>query len=281
MSSEQKSILSWGVLTILSVSLLWTQLGQVSGELTRELGTVRYPLSFLETSHAYLYLMAFSLFFPFMLSFDRKVHYVGSWKYLLSVFVWVSSLYIVWDVLFTRWEIWEFNPDYISGLRLWGLPVEEISFFLVVPFACIFIYECIKAYELRKYLGVFSVWLMRAALLGGVILGFAHFGGYYTSTAVVVLTLAGFYMEWKFTKSERQDIYIMLLLSYIPFFIINGILTGWSTEAPIVVYNDSQNLPWRLGSIPIDDALYQAGMMMWMVFVYRGAKKNKKIFYFF
>ncbi len=281
MSSEKKYILSWGLVTILSVTVLWSQLGQVTGELTLELEQVLYPLSFLETSNAYLYLMLFSLFFPFVLSFDRRVYYVGSWKYLLSVFLWVSSLYIFWDVMFTRWGVWEFNSEYISGLRLWGLPIEEISFFLVVPFSCIFIYECVKSYELRRYLGRLGSGLMRIALIAGLVLAFIQFGGYYTSTAGLVLLLAGIFLEWKYTESKKQDIYLMLLLSYIPFFVINGFLTGWSTMEPIVVYNDDQNLPWRWGSIPMDDALYQAGMMLWMVFIYEGAKKNKKIFYFF
>jgi len=281
MSSDKKYILGWGLLTLFSVTMLWSQLGPVTGELTWKLDQVQYPLPFLETANAYLYLMLLSLFFPFVLSFDRRVNYVSSWKYLLSVFLWISSLYILWDVMFTRWGIWEFNSDYIRAWRIWGLPIEEISFFLVVPFACIFIYECVKSYELRSYLGVLASGLMRIVLIAGVVLALVQFGGYYTSTAGLVLLLAGIFLEWKYTESEKQDIYIMLLLSYIPFFVINGFLTGWSTSEPIVVYNDDQNLPWRLGSIPMDDALYQAGMMLWMVFIYEGAKKNKKIFYFF
>jgi len=281
MSSDKKYILGWGLLTLFSVTMLWSQLGLVTGELTWKLDQVQYPLPFLETANAYLYLMLLSLFFPFVLSFDRRVNYVSSWKYLLSVFLWISSLYILWDVMFTRWGIWEFNSDYIRAWRIWGLPIEEISFFLVVPFACIFIYECVKSYELRRYLGVLASGLMRIVLIAGVVLALVQFGGYYTSTAGLVLLLAGIFLEWKYTESEKQDIYIMLLLSYIPFFVINGFLTGWSTSEPIVVYNDDQNLPWRLGSIPMDDALYQAGMMLWMVFIYEGAKKNKKIFYFF
>jgi len=281
MRSEKKWLGVWLCLTFFAVILLWTQLGSVKGQLTFELEKVRTPLPFLETSFAYVYVMIFSLFFPFVLSFDRKVHYVGSWKYLISVFLWVSSLYIIWDIYFTQWKIWEFNPDYISGYRWWGLPVEEISFFLVVPFSCLFIYECIKAYELRKPLGRIGRIVMRVALLLGLLVGFFHFEGYYTATASVVLLSAITWLEWRYEKADKEEIYLMLLLSYIPFFAINGILTGWSTDYPIVVYNNEQNLPWRMGSIPMDDALYQAGMMLWMVFIYAGAKKSKKIFYFF
>ncbi|NBB89228.1 MAG: lycopene cyclase domain-containing protein [Bacteroidetes bacterium] len=281
MISQHKGTMIGGLLTMLSVAILWMSLGEVSGTLRTNLDAVRYPLEFLESPYAYLYLMLFSLFFPFVLSFDRKVHYVGSWKYLVAVIIWISSLYILWDVLFTKWGIWEFTEGYVSGIRIWGLPLEEISFFLVVPFACIFIYECVTAYSLRAYIGRLGSGLMRILITLGLGVSAIYFGGYYTSTVFIVLLAAWLVLEVGYSQAVRQNIYITLLLSYIPFMLINGLLTGWSTERPIVIYNDVQNLPWRLGSIPIDDAVYQAGMMIWMLLVYRGAKKSKKIFYFF
>src|SRR6056297_595301 len=281
MNDKPKWIALWGSITIVLVAALLVNLCEVSGTLTMVLDRVRYPLQIFESSYAYAYLMIFSLFFPFVLSFDQKVHYRGSWKYLLSVFLWVSPLYILWDVLFTRWGIWEFNSQYTSGVRLWGLPLEEISFFLVVPFACIFIYECVKAYQLRNYLGHWGIVTMRILIALGVGVSIMHFGGYYTSTALIVLLMAWVGLEIKYSKEQKENIFLSIILSYIPFIVVNGVLTGWSTEEPIVVYNDSENLPWRLGSIPIDDTLYQAGMMLWMFIVYVGAKKVKKIFYFF
>jgi lycopene cyclase domain-containing protein len=225
--------------------------------------------------------MAGSIFFPLVLSFDKKVNYVSSWKYLAAVFLWVSPLYIWWDVYFTKWEVWEFNPQYISGGKLWGLPLEEISFFLIVPFACIFIFDCVKNYNLQKFLGRLGSIGMRMLMALGLIVSAIHWGGYYTSTAAIVLLLAWVALELKYSNATKEEIYLSLLISYIPFLLINGVLTGSSTAQPIVVYNDAQNLPWRLGSIPVDDAIYQAGMMLWMFMVYSGAKKNKKIFYFF
>ena len=105
--------------------------------------------------------------------------------------------------------------------------------------------------------------------------------GYYSISASLVLLFAWVWLEWKHGEHEKEDICIMLLLSYIPFLFVNGVLTGCCTQEPIVIYNDMQNLPWRLGSIPIDDTLYQGGMMLWMIFVYLEAKKRKKKFYFF
>ena len=256
-------------------------LGPVSGSVNDDLGSPYFHINMLEGSHAYLYIMLFSLFFPLILSFDKKIHYVGSWKYLLSVFLWVSTLYIIWDAYFTHWQIWEFNEHYISGYRWWGLPLEEISFFLVVPFACLFIYECVVGYNLQRTIGPVVTPLMRAVIGLGLVLALGYGGGYYTLSATAVLIIALIYLEKYLPIEQKEQIYISLLLAYLPFLLVNGVLTGSFTLSPIVIYNESETLPGRLGTIPWDDFLYQAGMFLWMVFVYIGAKKNRKTFYLF
>ena len=42
----------------------------------------------------------------------------------------------------------------------------------------------------------------------------------------------------------------------IPFFIINGILTGSFIENEVVWYNNDENLGIRLFTIPIEDSIY-------------------------
>ncbi|HNP54962.1 MAG TPA: lycopene cyclase domain-containing protein, partial [Ferruginibacter sp.] len=96
--------------------------------------------------YTYFLILALSLAGPLALSFDSKVGFYKKWRYLFPAMIIPALLYIGWDMWFTHQQIWSFNPDYISGIHIYNLPIEEVLFFFVVPYCCVFIYECIRAY---------------------------------------------------------------------------------------------------------------------------------------
>src|SRR5436309_400464 len=57
-----------------------------------------------------------------------------------------AIFYIAWDVYFTSIYVWSFNTDYITGIYFFNLPAEELLFFFVIPYCCMFIYECVRSY---------------------------------------------------------------------------------------------------------------------------------------
>ena len=60
---------------------------------------------------------------------------------------------------------------------------------------------------------------------------------------------------------ELQSFYITFLVILIPFFVVNGILTGSFIEGEVVWYNNAENLGIRLGTIPIEDLGYAFNMI--------------------
>src|SRR5690606_39231530 len=92
----------------------------------------------------YFILIAVTLLCPIVLSFESKVQYRKSWKNSLLAALIISVPFIVWDIVFTQQGFWGFNPAYISGIYVFNLPIEELLFFIIVPFACTFIYECCR-----------------------------------------------------------------------------------------------------------------------------------------
>ena len=87
----------------------------------------------------YAWLMLASIAGPFALSFDKKVAF---YKYWPAMFIGIAGnlvLFILWDSWFAHIGVWDFNPRYVWPLRFLGLPIEEWSFFIIVPYASIFI----------------------------------------------------------------------------------------------------------------------------------------------
>jgi lycopene cyclase domain-containing protein len=58
-----------------------------------------------------------------------------------------------------------------------------------------------------------------------------------------------------------SQFFITFLIILIPFFIVNGILTGSFIENEVVWYNNNENLNIRLFTIPVEDVVYAFNML--------------------
>ncbi|HKS46113.1 MAG TPA: lycopene cyclase domain-containing protein [Amycolatopsis sp.] len=57
----------------------------------------------------------------------------------------VSVLFLVWDALAIAAGAWNFDPAFITGIRLpGGIPVEEALFFVIIPTCAILTFEAVK-----------------------------------------------------------------------------------------------------------------------------------------
>lgn len=219
--------------------------------------------------YTYLILNIFTILGPIALSFDKRVNFVSKWKWVGISLIPSGLIYIAWDILFTQWEIWGFNPDYLTEINIGALPLEEVLFFLTVPFACVFIFECMRHYfpKLKSpptltgiiFLILFLVYLT---------LGFDKTYTLWASIAAIIgLGLDYSISKWKNLSEFAPSFFVCL----IPFFIVNGILTA----LPVVWYDNDFNLGTRMGTIPVEDAVYLFGLLLPTIIIYSKLKTKK------
>ncbi len=55
------------------------------------------------------------------------------------------AIFLVWDLIAIAREHWDFNPAYVTGWELpFNLPVEELSFFLIIPICSLLTLEAVR-----------------------------------------------------------------------------------------------------------------------------------------
>ena len=69
---------------------------------------------------------------------------------LLSAIVPIAVLFVTRDLVATASGHWHFDPAQTFAVRLWGLPLEEYAFFVVVPLAGILTFEAVAVVRSRR-----------------------------------------------------------------------------------------------------------------------------------
>jgi lycopene cyclase domain-containing protein len=224
--------------------------------------------------YTYLLIDALTILFPFILSFDKKVHFYTYWKALFLGIVVVGGVYVCWDIIFTHLGVWSFNPLYTLSYRFGELPIEEWLFFLVVPYACAFIYKSLAAYFDIKQASqlLWSLFLVIGIVL--LLIGIVFHDRYYTCATML---LAGsvncllYVFRNQLTQFNLRTFLYSFLIALIPFLIVNGLLTS----IPVVLYNDVENLGIRIYTIPVEDVFYGYALLLGTILIMQQAHKTK------
>ena len=77
---------------------------------------------------------------PFLFSFHPKISFHRQWKYAFPALILAAIPYLIWDQWFTETGVWGFSPEYHGSIMIGAMPLEEVLFFLCIPYACLFTY---------------------------------------------------------------------------------------------------------------------------------------------
>ncbi len=228
--------------------------------------------------YLYLALDLFSVSIPLIASFYPKAPFYRTWRSLWIAILLPAILFLVWDELFTRAGIWGFNPDYLTGIYIGSLPLEEILFFICIPYACVFTYFAMNYLIEKDVLWASHEIITSVLIIFLLVSGLYNIEKAYTATTFMLLAIFLAYELLKRRVRYTGRFYVAFAVILIPFFLINGILTGSFIPDEVVWYDNTHNLGIRLGTIPVEDVFYGMLLLMLNVSIYDRlqSRQNRK-----
>lgn len=223
----------------------------------------------------YLWLVLGSFAIPFLFSFHPKIKFYKKWPaFFLGVFV-MLLFFIPWDHQFVMHDVWGFNSDYILGYNIYNLPIEEWLFFICIPYACVFTHyaltELLPKFRFSEKATQLIYILLLTTLI--LVLWYRYDRLYTLVNFVYAIFLLG--ITYNYHRHILPGFFATYLIILIPFFAVNGILTGSFIDEQVVWYNNLENLGIRIGTIPIEDIIYNLGMLLTVVLVMEMYQKRK------
>lgn len=217
-------------------------------------------IDFFNEKHLYLILNIGAIIGPLALSFHPRSKFYKTWEATFPAIFLVGFLFVIWDIAFTKMGIWGFNPRYLSGFYLVNLPIEEVLFFITVPYACLFSYHSVKVLTSSSVFTSSVPWISGILMVLSLVVGVWFYYRLYTVVTFIALLTYTIWVAVWLRKPFVGRFYFTYLLILIPFVIMNGVLTGTGIDEEVVWYAGNQHIGLRILTIPIEDTFY--GMLL-------------------
>jgi len=187
---------------------------------------------------------------PIVWEIRKPTGFSGNLKYLFPAIAFSSAIYIIWDLRFEEKSIWVFNPEFLSGISLFNLPVEEWMYFLVMPYLGVYIYEFVNdRFPKFEYPNTFLAVSLILLVIFGAVAYFSRQILYPFFTFFLLSIYLGYTIFRNRFKKHYTKFYLAYLILLVPFILINGIITA----LPVVEYNPVHTFGIGLYTIPIEN----------------------------
>jgi lycopene cyclase domain-containing protein len=185
----------------------------------------------------------------------------------------VGAVFVVWDAWFTNIGVWWFNDQYLLGIRFAGLPLEELLFFICIPFACLFTYFCLDKFFKLDWKPLPEKIFVIVSIVIALCIAFWFRERIYTFITFLSTACSLFVLKFLLKVKWIGKVSFVYLLLMPGFLMVNGILTGTGLESPIVNYNSDEFMGIRMLTIPVEDTVYGYELILWNIFLFQLFKK--------
>lgn len=199
------------------------------------------------------------------------------WKRFFVGLATVSLPFLLWDAYATKYGHWGFNPDYTFGFKIAGMPLSEILFFVAIPLYFVTVYEVAlnkkpfsdaqkdiskKIFLVLRFAGIPLLTLLSVNSLQVE-------GRSYTFIVATVMALSLLLISYSLKYTSKAWA-LTNAYAYLAFIIFNTILTA----VPVVTYSSFETLNYRIGTIPVEDFLYNFALVNLFLLAYTLRKKD-------
>lgn len=225
-------------------------------------------------SYTYLLINFFTVIVCFIFSFHHKIKFNTHFKAFISAASIVGIVFIIWDIWFTKMGVWWFNDHYLLGIRLLGLPIEEILFFFCIPFSCLFTYFCLDKFFNLNWKEKPEKILVIVFIIAAFVIALYFRERIYTFMTFLTVACSLFTLYFSFRARWIAKASLIYLILMPGFLLVNGILTGTGLDSPIVNYNPKDFIGLRILTIPIEDMFYGYELVLWNIYFFQKFRKE-------
>lgn len=105
-------------------------------------------MNFINPRWEYLTVLLVCVVLPLLFTiFHPRIRLRNNWQILIISLIISAIPFLIWDYFATKFSHWSFNPDFILGIYIFNLPLEEVLFFFAIPFCCHFLWSIIDNFE--------------------------------------------------------------------------------------------------------------------------------------
>lgn len=226
--------------------------------------------------YLYLWLNLGSFVVPFLFSFHPRLQFYKKWKSLFAGIFVMMAVFIPWDIVFTNNGFWGFNDAYITGIKFLNLPIEEWLFFICIPYACLFTHHSLLVLFPKLGFSRITVDVIYASVVTILVISLWYYYDRWYTFVNFVYGLLVLGIAYNYYRPTLRPFFATYLVILIPFFLVNGALTGgFFDNDQVVWYNNAENIGVRLITIPIEDIIYNLGMLLTVYLVMERLEQKK------
>jgi lycopene cyclase domain-containing protein len=231
-----------------------------------------WPSDLLYMNYTYLIADLLLLLVPVALFSIKNTGFAKNSKFIiLAVLINVFAFSVPTEFL-TQLKVIVYQPQLLSGMTLWELPIEELLLSLILPLTGIAIYDYLNARYPDNTPEKYSLAVSNIML--GICIAMLYFGHQklYTVFTFAILLVFLVYIEFVNKIRFMYRFYRAYLVSLIPFLLVYSFLCGKS----VVQYNVAETLDFNILRIPFEAHFYYMAMLLLSIFLYEVFKSRAK-----